>query len=256
MYRASSSAKAASKSSRSNTTSRHDPIVGVDLDDVEGFILESPRGHGPTRELVRAQGVRRESRGRSPWSSRSRHQRSPACLSMSASRPRKTPAFTTRRRSSTERSRPLLEHGAQSPAAKYEKTRSMHTRCGVLQPRCRRVQLLEPRDRGVEVCLVEYLAAVDHVAFDRQNADHPPLGVEALLRGPMRHGSDDRSEVVQPMHSLDGAARRRVRSHERECMSIISPGANDDPRRWSIFTQSGVVARQFAPIERGVAPAR
>ena len=36
-YRASSSAMAASKSSRSNTTTRHDPFVGVDLDDVEHF---------------------------------------------------------------------------------------------------------------------------------------------------------------------------------------------------------------------------
>ena len=30
-----------------------------------------------------------------------------------------------------------------------------------------------------------------------------PLGVEALLRGPMRRVGDDRSEVAQPMHSLD-----------------------------------------------------
>ena len=30
---------AASKSSRSNVTTRHDPLVGVDLDDVEGIVL-------------------------------------------------------------------------------------------------------------------------------------------------------------------------------------------------------------------------
>ena len=42
MYRASSSAKAASKSSRSNTTTRHDPLVGIDLDDVEGIVLNRP----------------------------------------------------------------------------------------------------------------------------------------------------------------------------------------------------------------------
>ena len=48
--------------------------------------------------------------------------------------------------------------------------------------------------------------AVDQVAFDRENADPSPLGFEALLRGFMRHRGDDRSEVVQPMHRLDGVA--------------------------------------------------
>ncbi len=43
----------------------------------------------------------------------------------------------------------------------------------------------------------------DQVAFDREQVDHPPLGIEALLRGPMRRMGDDRSEVVQPMHRLD-----------------------------------------------------
>ena len=75
--------------------------------------------------------------------------------------------------------------------------------CRVFQPRCRPAELFEPRDRGVEVCLVEYFAAVDHVAFDREKVDHPPLGVEALLRSLIRHVGDDRSEVVQPMHRLD-----------------------------------------------------
>ena len=75
--------------------------------------------------------------------------------------------------------------------------------CRVFQPRCRPAEFLEPRERGVEVCLVEDFAAVDQVAFDRQERDPPPLGVEALLRGPMRRMGDDRSEVAQPMHSLD-----------------------------------------------------
>ena len=59
------------------------------------------------------------------------------------------------------------------------------------------------------VCLVEDLAAVDHVAFDRENADLPPLGVETLLRGLIRHVGDDRSEVVQPMHRLDEVVQVR-----------------------------------------------
>ena len=44
-----------------------------------------------------------------------------------------------------------------------------HLACRVFQPRCRPAELIEPRERGVEVCLVEDLAAADHVAFDRQN---------------------------------------------------------------------------------------
>ena len=51
----------------------------------------------------------------------------------------------------------------------------------VFQPRRRPAELIESRERGVEVCLVEHLAAIDQVAFDRQEVDHPPLGVEALL---------------------------------------------------------------------------
>ena len=78
-----------------------------------------------------------------------------------------------------------------------------HLACRVFQPRRRPTELVEPRKRGVDVCLVEHLAAVDQVAFDRQKVDHPPLGVEALLRGPMCRLGDDRSEVAQPMHSLD-----------------------------------------------------
>ena len=35
------------------------------------------------------------------------------------------------------------------------------------------------------------------------NVDIPPLGVEALLRGPMRHMGNDRSELAEPMHRLD-----------------------------------------------------
>jgi len=38
--------------------------------------------------------------------------------------------------------------------------------------------------RFEEVCLVEHLAAADQAAFDRQNADLPPLGVEAGAKNP------------------------------------------------------------------------
>ena len=57
----------------------------------------------------------------------------------------------------------------------------IHLAGRVFQPRRRPAELIEPRDRGVEVCLVEYLAAADQVAVDRENRAIPPLGVEALL---------------------------------------------------------------------------
>ena len=39
-------------------------------------------------------------------------------------------------------------------------------------------------------------AAVDHVAFDRQEVDPAPLGVEALVRNAMRRMGTDRSELA------------------------------------------------------------
>ncbi len=79
----------------------------------------------------------------------------------------------------------------------------VHSACRVFQPRRRPAEFVESRERGVDVCLVEDLAAVDPIAFDGQKVDLPPLGVEALLRGPGRTVGDDRSEVAQPMHGLD-----------------------------------------------------
>ena len=61
----------------------------------------------------------------------------------------------------------------------------IHLACSVFQPRCRPAEFLESRDRGVQVGLVEHFAAVEQVAFDCHNGDLAPLGVEALLRGPM-----------------------------------------------------------------------
>ena len=102
-------------------------------------------------------------------------------------------------------------------------------------------ELIEFCERGVEVFLVENLAAVEHVAFHRCNSDHPPLGVEAVLRGLARRVGDDRSEIIQAMHSLDGMPELVVRFHAASSSAGISPDANDVPRRWSMLTQSFVV---------------
>jgi len=45
----------------------------------------------------------------------------------------------------------------------------------------RPIELVEPRERGIEVGLVERLDAADQIAFNRVDIDHPPLGVEVVL---------------------------------------------------------------------------
>ena len=55
------------------------------------------------------------------------------------------------------------------------------------------------------------------------------------------------------MHSLDVDPDVWPRSHPARMYAIISPGANAVTRRWSIVTQSGVVAGSSCRSERGVA---
>ena len=128
-----------------------------------------------------------------------------------------------------------------------------HLTRGVFQPRCGTAELFEPRDRGVEVCLVEDLAAVDQVTFDRYEVDSPPLGVEALVRGPMRRVGVDRSEVAQPMHNLDVGS---------DVLAELPPGADvfdqltGRVRRHPTVVDARQVRcgrRQLVPVERGVA---
>ena len=42
------------------------------------------------------------------------------------------------------------------------------------------MQFVEAGERGIEVCLVELLAAADEVTFDGEHLDHPPISFEAL----------------------------------------------------------------------------
>ena len=125
-------------------------------------------------------------------------------FAISASRPCRTPAFTTRRRSSVVNVvGQCLGHGVPVAGREVRKEALEHLACRVFQPRCRPAELVEPRERGVDVGLVEKFAAVDQVAVDGQEVDHPPLGREAVGRGPMRRMGDDRSKVAQPVHGLD-----------------------------------------------------
>ncbi len=78
--------------------------------------------------------------------------------------------------------------------------------CRVFQPRLWTAELVEPRERGVEVCLVEEFGATNQIAFDGHELDDPPLRVEALLRGSSNDLGEHRSEIIEPMHSLDVGA--------------------------------------------------
>ena len=95
--------------------------------------------------------------------------------------------------------------------------------------------------------------AVDHVAFDRQKGDLPPLGVEALLRGPIRHLGDDRSEVAQPMHSLDVDAD--VGREVPPGTDVRDQLAGRERMRPPVVDVHPVRRRrgEFVPVERGVA---
>ena len=118
----------------------------------------------------------------------------------------------------------------------------VHSACRVFQPRrwsAAARQTSRARRRGLPRRI---LAAVDQIAVDRHQVDPPPLRLEAFVRGPMRPLSEDRAEVVEPMHGLDVDVEVWPSSQPARRYSNISPGANDATRRWSIFTQSGVVA--------------
>src|SRR6202012_4369917 len=100
------------------------------------------------------------------------------------------------------------------------------------------MQLLKAGERGVNVRLIEYLAAVDQIALDRENVDPAPLGFKARWRDPMPRPGDNRSEVAQPTHSLDvNAARAAVERRADVCGRVTGcdpwspPGVDIHPIR-------------------------
>ena len=46
-----------------------------------------------------------------------------------------------------------------------------------------RAEFFESGTRDIEVAFVEELDTVDQIAFDHEEFDHSPLGIEALSRG-------------------------------------------------------------------------
>ena len=66
-----------------------------------------------------------------------------------------------------------LRHGVPVAGREVRPEALGYSACRVFQPRRRRTEFVEARERGVEVGLVEHLAAVDQVAFDRQIGRSP-----------------------------------------------------------------------------------
>ena len=144
---------------------------------------------------------------------------------------------------------------SQSRAAKYARKRSIYPACRVFQPRRRPTEFVEPRERGIDVCLVEKLAAAEQFAVDREQADLSPLGLEALLRGPLADLGDDRSEVAHPMHGLDVDRSCRARCPTRNgCTPVGHRVRMTAPRRWSIVTQSGAAEGSSRRLNAALAP--
>ena len=117
-------------------------------------------------------------------------------------------------------------------------------------------EFVEPRERGVEVCLVEDFAAVDQVAFDRHDVDRPAT----RRRSPLAR-SHAAAWVTTAPRSLSRctASMWKLRSgvsptrhgctrsdHRRECCR--PPVVDVDPVR----RRRG----EFVPVERGVGLAR
>ncbi len=70
-----------------------------------------------------------------------------------------------------------LSHGIPVVSREVRPDVLEYARGRIFRLRCRSAELIESCDRGIEVCVVEDLSAVDHVVRDRENRDPPPLGV-------------------------------------------------------------------------------
>src|ERR1700692_4520059 len=122
--------------------------------------------------------------------------------------------------------------------------------CYVFEPRWLPAEFVEAGERGVEVCLVENFATGYPVAFDGQDVDRPPLGVEALLRAPMALMGYDRPETVEPMHRLDVDLQGW-----REVPNRAEGLGHGAGREWGgspVVDGYPVRRGKFVPVERGV----
>ena len=198
---------AASMSSEVEHDDCRDPFVGVDLGDAERLALKcfgpwsrpEHRTRPRTRRWPRVAMRSTKFRG-TPKSVVSR------MSAITASRPSHSPAFTTRRRSSSKMSSASISAIAVPVPGREVRQEALGPlglpRFPAAAPAG--VQFIEAGERGVEVCLVEELDAVDQVARRRsRSATSRHSASKPSLRRPVCRMRDDRAEVVQPVHGLD-----------------------------------------------------
>ena len=135
-----------------------------------------------------------------------------------------------------------LRHGVPVAGREVRLQALVHLACRVFQPRrlagCSSSKRAIAASRSASSKISQRLTmspSTVKMSTPRHSASKPSCEV------PCRRMGDDRSEVAQPMHSLDVSSMSGVRSHPARRYAISSPGANAVPRRWSMFTQSGVV---------------
>ena len=132
---------------------RREPLVGVDFDDAEhlqaerlGLLIAAPYAGTREREALPARGDDDEVNFVTPTSTMAR------MFASWASRPRRIPLLTTRRRSSSHTSSAIISAMAsQSLAARYALKRTYISARRVLEPRRRKAELVESCKRGVDV---------------------------------------------------------------------------------------------------------
>ena len=190
-YRASSSSKAASMSSSVERDSRRDPVVGVDLDDAERRRCGRPRAadRGPIgadtteSEMLPAGGNddKRECRGTDLGGGP--HVRDLGISTVSDPDVHDPTAIVDGKVVGQD-----LGHRVPVAGREVRHEALVYSACRVFQLRCRSAELVESaraRRRGLpRRRLQQRLIRSPSTVRD---ADHPPLGVEALLRGPVRH---------------------------------------------------------------------
>ena len=193
-------------SSGSNWTRRRDPVVGVDLDDVEHLGAEP-------RPLVAYEKRTRVRARRSPR------------VAMTDDVTLSAPSSAIARMFAISGIPTVSDAGIHDPTTivvddvvglrcrPWRPSRGprststgalVHSACRVFQPRRRTAELVEPRERGVEVCLVEELGTADQIAFDRHDVDRSATRRRSpLVRSRRAAWVTTAPTIVQPMHSLD-----------------------------------------------------
>ena len=106
-----------------------------------------------------------------------------------------------------------------------------------------RSEFVEPRERRVDVCLVEDFAAADQPAVDRHMSTIRHSASKPSREVPCAAWVKTAPRLLEPMHSLDVDAEvRRDVPRRHGCMRPDQPASIVARGRWSTLTMSGVVA--------------